>query len=203
MNYFGHAAVASWTQATPGVVLGSMLPDFLSMSGARVTDASGDPDVAAGIDLHHHTDRVFHQLPIVLGLMRELDARLEAAGCARGPRRGTAHIGVELLLDGVLVDDADFRAAYLRGLAHEPRITWRDAGASRFAALQARLRHFGVPDDLRDPAAITERLAHVLGSRPLLAPSPADLTAIAASLAAHQLRVTAAAPAILHALRPR
>src|SRR5690606_22101883 len=111
--YFGHAAVASWApapgpdpgaQASGGRVLGAMLPDFATMSRARLAEAS-DVEVAGGIALHHETDRVFHHLPAVLALMRELDERLERAGCARGPRRAVAHIGVELLLDGVLVDE--------------------------------------------------------------------------------------------------
>ncbi len=201
MNYFGHAAVASWTHHAPSIVLGAMLPDFASMCSARVDDASGDPDVAAGIDLHHRTDSVFHQLPIVTGLMRELDAILEAGGCARGPRRGTAHIGVELLLDGVLVADAAYRAAYERALAHDAQLGWRDDGAVRYATLVSRLRRYGAPDDLRDPAAVTERLARVLGSRPRLAPTADDLRVIERSLAAHQPRVIAATPAVLHALR--
>ena len=107
MNFFGHAAVATWQAAAPGRTLGAMLPDFATMSGARLSTTTPSPDaeVASGIDLHHKTDGVFHQLPVVLGLMRELDERLAHGGCARGPRRAVAHIGVELLLDGVLVEE--------------------------------------------------------------------------------------------------
>lgn len=204
MNYFGHVAIASWLHTAPGTLLGSMVPDFASMSGVRVADAAGDPDVAAGIALHHQVDGIFHQLPIVTGLMRDLDTILEDAGCARGPRRGTAHIGVELLLDGVLVADPTYRAAYTAALAHEPNITWKDAAdPARFQALVTRLRRYGPPDDLTDPSSIAERLAHVLGRRPLLKPTPADQRAIETSLAQHQARVTAAVPTILHALRGR
>ena len=81
-----------------------MLPDFATMSGARLAEAHDDAGVTLGIALHHRTDGAFHHLPPVLALMRELDDRLERAGCARGPRRAVAHIGVELLLDGVLVE---------------------------------------------------------------------------------------------------
>lgn len=202
MNYFGHVAIASWLHTAPGALLGSMLPDFATMSGARVADAAGDPEVAAGIDLHHKVDAVFHQLPIVTGLMRDLDKILENEGCARGPRRGTAHIGVELLLDGVLVEDQAYRAAYEAALAHAPNVTWREPDDDqRFAALITRLRRYGPPDDLRDPMSISERLAHVLGRRPLLKPTPSDQRAIETGLAQHQARVTAATPTILHALR--
>ena len=201
MNYFGHATVASWTSAAPGTLLGAMLPDFQTMSGARVL-RTPDADVATGIDNHHATDSKFHRLPVVTGLMRELDDILERLGCARGPRRAVAHIGVELLLDGVLVAETAYRAAYLAGLAHEAVIEWRDPGdGERFARLIARLREYGVPEDLKRPASITQRLARVLGHRPLLAPSPDDLRAIGTALVEYQPRVVVAAETVMRAMR--
>lgn len=201
MNFFGHCAVASWTSSAPGHALGAMLPDFASMAGGRIAD-SPDPDVRAGIDLHHATDAVFHVAPAVTGLMRELDAALDARGCARGPRRAAAHIGVELLLDGALLDDPGYCAAYTAALAIDPPLTWRDPDtAPRYARLRDRLRSHGVPEDLRRPDAITERLARVLGHRPLLAPSPADLRAIHAGLVALQPRVVVATETVLRATR--
>jgi hypothetical protein len=135
--------------------------------------------------------------------MRELDERLAALGCARGPRRAVAHIGVELLLDGVLVDDAAYREAYASGLAHDPAgVRWRDDdGPARLSTLLSRLREHGAPDDLRRPHAISQRLHRMLAHRPLLAPSPADLVAIDRALVAYQPRVEAATDTILRGLR--
>ncbi len=201
VNFFGHAAVASWSSDAAGVVLGAMLPDFATMSGARIANDGHDTECAAGIALHHATDATFHQLPVVTGLMRELDALLVERGCARGPRRAVAHIGVELLLDGVLVDHAPYRDAYTRGIAHDARIAWRETSdPARFAVLMTRLRAYGVPDDLRRPAAITQRLARMLAHRPLLAPSPADLRAIDDALAVFKRRVDVATDTVLRAL---
>jgi hypothetical protein len=201
VNFFGHAAVASWTAIAPGTILGAMLPDFQTMSGVRVA-RTADADVAAGIELHHATDAKFHRLPVVTGLMRELDAILERLGCARGPRRAVAHIGVELLLDGVLVTVSAYREAYLAGLAHEAAIEWRDAGDDeRYAKLIARLRAYGVPDDLKRPTAIVQRLARVLGHRPLLAPSASDLRAIETALVDYQSRVAIASETVMRAMR--
>jgi len=202
VNFFGHAAVASWTAPASGSVLGAMLPDFATMSGARLAEPS-DAEVAVGIALHHDTDRVFHQLPAVLALMRELDERLDRAGCARGPRRAVAHIGTELLLDGVLVDETAYREHYVAGLAHDPTgVRWREPGDdARFAVLLDRLRAHGVPDDLRRTDAITTRLHRMLAHRPLLAPSASDLTAIASSLAAHRHRVEVATDTVLRGVR--
>ncbi|MDX2092850.1 MAG: hypothetical protein SFX73_33600 [Kofleriaceae bacterium] len=201
MNYFGHAAVASWRQGRGGLPLGAMLPDFCTMSGARVTGTS-DLDVAAGIDLHHATDAVFHRLAPVTGLMRDLDKRLERGGCARGPRRAVAHIGVELLLDGVLLDVADYRDAYILGLEYEAPLTFRDDGDDELLErLLSRLRAHGVPEDLRRPEAITQRLARMLAHRPLLAPSPQDLSVIAIALVEHKPRVEIAADTVMRAMR--
>jgi hypothetical protein len=201
VNFFGHAAVASWSEATPGKVLGAMLPDFAGMCGGRIASAD-EAEVADGIALHHATDAAFHQLPVVVGLMRELDDRLDGGGCSRGPRRAVAHIGVELLLDGVLVDDARYRAAYLGGLGHEPALRWRDEEAApRFAVLLDRLRTRGVPDDLRRPEAIAARVQRVLAHRPRLAPSPGELVVIGQALAAFQPRIAVAAETVVRALR--
>lgn len=202
MNYFGHAAVASWHSPAAGTALGAMLPDFATMSGARLADPV-DADVARGIDLHHATDAAFHHLPPVLALMRELDDRLEAGRCARGPRRAVAHIGVELLLDGVLVAEPTYRDAYTAALAHDPAgVRLRNADdAPRFAALHARLRGYGVPDDLQRPDAIVHRLHRMLAHRPRLAPNAADLAAIRTALVEHKPRVDVAAETVVRALR--
>ncbi|HEU4733565.1 MAG TPA: hypothetical protein VFT22_36980 [Kofleriaceae bacterium] len=201
MNFFGHAAVASWAASPPGVVLGAMLPDFATMCGGRIT-AAEDPAVTRGIALHHATDAVFHRLPTVTAAMRELDAQLDQRGCARGPRRAVAHIGVELLLDGVLVDEPAYRAAYLEGLAHDPSLAWRDSDtAPQFARLLDRLRARGVPDDLRLPEAITALVHRILVHRPLLAASPSDLVAIRGALVAFRPRIEAAAGTIVRGVR--
>ncbi len=202
VNYFGHAAVSSWSDPSPGRALGAMLPDFAGMCRAQLGE-SRDPEVAAGIALHHATDHAFHELAPVTALMHELDGHLARLGCARGPRRAVAHVGIELLLDGMLVGEAGYRASYLAAIGCDPaRVTWRDAdGAARFTVLIERLRGFGVPDDLREPAAITSRLARVLGPRPLIAPSPADLRAIGKALVEQQPRVAIAADTVLRGLR--
>lgn len=202
MNFFGHAAVATWSKPTGGTVLGAMLPDFATMSGTRLAEAS-DADIARGIDLHHATDAAFHRLPPVLALMRELDDRLDKGGCARGPRRAVAHIGVELLLDGVLVEEAVYREHYVAGLAHDPAgIGWRDADdPARFGRLLERLRAYGVPLDLQRPEAIAQRLHRMLAHRPLLAPSASDLATIRTALVEHKPRIEVAADTVVRALR--
>jgi hypothetical protein len=202
VNFFGHAVVASWSGLDGGRALGAMLPDFQSMCGARIADP-GDAAIAAGIDLHHRTDAAFHRLPGFVALGREVEARLEQAGVSRGPRRAVGHIGVELLLDGVLLSDADGRAAYLAGLACPVvSIRWRDEGDdARFATLHGRLREHGIPDDLARPEAAAARVLRTIAHRPLLRASPTEADAIRDELARVAPRVRVATPAIMSALR--
>src|SRR4051794_21601235 len=101
-----------------------MIPDFSTMSGARVASTE-DAEVAAGIARHHAGGSAVHQLPVSSCLMRGLDGRLLARGCARGPPCAVAHIGVELLLEGVLLAEPAYRDSYLRGIAYDASITWR------------------------------------------------------------------------------
>jgi hypothetical protein len=203
VNYFGHAAVASWrADAAPELAFGAMLPDFAGMIRARLGEQTSSV-IASGVELHHATDGAFHRMPVVVASMRELDERLLAAGCARGPRRAVAHVGMELLLDGVLVDDAAFRASYLDGLGCDASaVRWRDDDAPpRLAMLLDRLRAHGAPVDLRRVDAITRRLARMLAHRPLLAPNADDLRAIELALAEHQRRVQLSADGVVRGLR--
>jgi hypothetical protein len=201
VNYFGHAAVASWhtaADALAAVALGAMLPDFGVMSGARIA-GGGSADVDAGIALHHATDAVFHGAPAVSALFRDAEARLAARGVRRGPMRAAAHVGVELVLDGVLLDDARHRDAYTRALAHDTSaLVWKEDGdAARFATLLGRLRGYGVPEDLRRPRAAAERIFRMLAGRRLLAPEPSERGAIADVLEEIAPRVAIAAETII------
>jgi hypothetical protein len=203
VNFFGHAAVASW-YTPPGparalVALGSMLPDFRSMSGARTT-AIADADLARGVDLHHVTDAVFHPLPVVTGLMRELYDRLHAAGVSRGPARAASHTGMEMLLDGVLVETAAHRDAYLEALAIDPVPATFDA-PERLAFVLSRLRGHGVPFDLQRPEAITQRIVRMVSDRPLLAAKGDEPERIRKAIAAFVPRMEVAATTVVVALK--
>ncbi|MEZ4404518.1 MAG: hypothetical protein R3B06_31145 [Kofleriaceae bacterium] len=201
MNFFGHAAVASWQAASPAATLGAMLPDFASMCRALLAPQD-DPEVAAGVELHHATDAVFHRAPAVVGLFRDAEARLTARGVRKGPTRAAAHVGVELLLDGVLLDEPGYRRAYLAALGHAGPVAWRsDDGPARYAALRARLRDHGTPTDLASGAGVARRLARALAGRRLLEPTAPEHRAIAAVMGELVERVAAATPTVLTQVR--
>lgn len=184
MNFFGHATVASWIDAEPRWVLGSMLPDFASMCRARLAGAQ-DPLVAGGIALHHATDDAFHNAPTFLSLYAGGAAELEGDGLGRGPSRAVAHVGTELLLDGILLERGESCAAYLDAVAclnGSLGLRFRE-GEARFASLAARVASHGLPDDYRTPEGVFVRLSQALSRRPRLAIGEADRALVVPFLA--------------------
>jgi hypothetical protein len=176
VNFFGHAAIASQQAVdSPGLVLGAMLPDFATMTGARIAELN-HPDLRAGVELHHRTDRVFHATSHFVALCRKATRTLLERGIGRGHAHAVGHVAVELLLDGCLVEQQEARKAYEaairsgsdRGLGRW--IRWRDEeGGARWRALRAKLERHGPPDDYRDPSVVASRVERVLRPRRRLA----------------------------------
>lgn len=205
MNFFGHAHVAiARTDAAP-FVLGAMLPDFASMSGARLAPIE-HPELAAGVALHHRTDDAFHTAPAFVRLCERWGGELDARGLSWGAARAVAHVGTEMLLDGFLLDDAPTRDAYLRALAaiEEPlrsSVRVSGAGAERFPAVLDRIRAHGLPDFYRDPIAVADRLIRILASRPRLAVEPHHRATLERAMLALQREVELSADALVTAAR--
>jgi hypothetical protein len=184
LNFFGHAAVASWHETEPRFVLGAMLPDFATMIRARPPTAL-DPDLARGIALHHATDAVFHDS----ASFRELGAwafeQLCAQGLARGPARAAAHVGIEILIDGVLAVDGAARRAYLDAIAlarrlDPDRVRWqRSADGQRFSELVSALDARGVSRAHGTPAVVALRVERTLAGRPRLALAGSEIALVA------------------------
>jgi hypothetical protein len=175
VNFFGHAVVASWEAKAAGVVLGSMLPDFATMSETRLV-AVDHPELSVGVALHHRTDRVFHGAPHFVALCREAVQTLLARGLGRGRAQAVGHLGVELLLDGWLVDRREAREAYAAALRCGRdedlggRIRWLDEeGGARWRSLHRRLERHGPPEDYRDPTVVASRVERILRRRRRLA----------------------------------
>ncbi|MCC6663491.1 MAG: hypothetical protein IT375_07090 [Polyangiaceae bacterium] len=184
MNFFGHAAVACWRSTEPGYVLGAMLPDLAAMIGARPPGV-GDATMAKGVAFHHLTDDAFHDSPTFRALMGEALKQLVHTGIERGRARAVAHVGVEILLDGVLADSREARAAYLAALAHAPRLSaaleWRNAGEGvAYTALITSMRARGVSRQHTTPSVVAMRVEHALSARPRLAIDRAQLPLVEA-----------------------
>ena len=200
MNFFGHAAAARRIDDDPFFILGAMAPDLLPLCGAVPSGASS-PRVAVGEAHHHSVDQLFHDNPAFTTLASWASQSLRELGLHRGAARGAAHVGIELLLDGVLATETRARAAYARSLAlAETTCTpfvWRDElSGSRWQALVIRLRTGPVPEAYRDPAFVADRVLGALARRPRLALSEVETLALRRFLPALGSRVSAAAHAL-------
>jgi hypothetical protein len=206
MNFFGHSVVASWRSGSAGVALGAMLPDFAGMCRARIREAR-DPEVAAGIELHHETDRVFHRLAGFCEAIEAVARQLRDGGLGRGPAAGAAHVAVELCLDRLLLDEPGAAAHYQAALA----VAEEDAGSSlvwaapeedaRWRGLVARLAAYGAPTDLRDEEWVSARVVRALSGRPLLALDEAGAVRLEAEMPRIAERTAALAPGMMAGLR--
>jgi hypothetical protein len=173
MNFFGHAWIAGWFSQREPFVLGAMLPDLANMLRLPAP-APEHPDLAAGVDLHHETDRAFHSSRAFTELERGALSALSALGFPKGARRALAHVGVEFLIDEQLALEAPAWSGYHTALefgssaASQGMIAWSsEQDQQRFALLCRRLaalshRRDGIP-------ALVQRLFGTLAGRPRLA----------------------------------
>ena len=128
MNFFGHACLAAAENGDARFVLGAMLPDLAPMAGVRIRSID-DTSLAAGHAHHVATDVAFHGAAEFTGWAAEASRALQAAGVRRGPARGVAHVGIELLLDGWLAHTRGVPSVYRDALEAGPLI---GADAIRF-----------------------------------------------------------------------
>ena len=177
MNFFGHAWLAALRRDDAGFVLGAMLPDLAPMAGLVVA-AIDDPDVAAGLAFHLTCDSAFHRAPAFNSLVVSASLAMQDSGIRRGPARGSAHVGVELFLDGWIARIRGVPEAYRAALAAAPqlapRIHFEDEGraapgALSLEALCGKIAASELPEAYGDPRFTAERIARVLSRRPRLA----------------------------------
>ena len=204
VNFFGHATVASWQGANPGLTLGAMLPDFATMCRARIAHVHSD-DIAAGVALHHRTDAAFHQLDIFVELCADTTQRLRQHGVAKGGARASAHVAVEMFLDGALLDDEAASTGYLAAIELAPScdeaILWQAPDqAMRWDHLCKRLGETGLPRAYRDPIQVAERITWILARRPRLALADDEAEILRDELGKTQNQVLAATESLLAAL---
>ncbi len=212
MNFYSHAYVTTElfergefsrsTHALPTLILGSMLPDFATMSGNRL-ESVDDPVLAEGVALHHATDRAFHGAPRFVEWCRS-GSVLKEAGLSYGASRACAHVGCELMLDAWLIATDSghvgryYRAALERAIPLATAVTWRDPeGTDRYLTLLARLDNWGVPTGYDDDRVVAERLSRILEGRPRLAFSAEQLPVVEAWARDQRVKIDAEAEALV------
>jgi hypothetical protein len=204
MNFVGHIAAglrARGENAPTAFAVGTALPDFASM--ARMRLRAGQGALAEGVAVHHATDEAFHSDNWFVDLGRSLRTSLVYDGLPDGASRGCAHVGPELLLDGVLFDDDDIADAVVLvysalanptvevvDLVAEPeRHGWR----SHLIGVTKRLD----PGGYRDADVVARRLHTVMARRPRLSFDDDLVPLLAARLHEVQPQVAASAEAVL------
>lgn len=146
-----------------------MLPDLAAITRVRLARPSGA--MGAGVAFHHACDGAFHGSEWFRTHNHGLRDTLLAAGVATGPARACSHAGVEMLLDGAAMDDAQVAESARRALAAV------DAGAALLAELAPvearaqlceRLHLIGRSLDPRryaEPRFVAERLQRMTAGR--------------------------------------
>lgn len=181
MNFVGHIHLARIESGgsdggNRSFLVGSALPDIAAMGRFRLTDRPVDRAVRAGVELHHRTDDLFHRHPWFRANSKAVSQRLEEAGLSRGAARACGHVGVELLLDGRLLDEQLDLGPSVQGTlsglgAPELGLSVavdRDRRADWAGHLDSVSR-WTLPTDYRQPAAVAARLRRILAGRPRLA----------------------------------
>ena len=205
MNFVGHALVASFVRQDGPFVVGSMLPDFARMAGTRIQRVE-DPAVEAGVRLHHATDDVFHGQSAFIDLQIATRQALTARGVPRPPALAVGHVGVELLLDGALLQDESLATLYLQSLEHAAdvgrAVTWRAAdGSESYRRLCEQLLVRGAPHVYRDPSMVAEIMRRILQHSDVLCMDVDHVPLVADSLAEVMPLVHAAADNLVQAVR--
>lgn len=191
-------------KAETGFLVGSALPDFAAMGRFRLTETAEDLSVRAGVDFHHQTDDLFHSHPWFRDNSNQVEADLEAAGIPRGAAMACGHVGVELLLDGRLLDENDGLRASVEGATNslsEPdfgltELVGRDRGAD-WADHLDKLRDWPLPRDYRSPEGVADRLERILSRRPRLAFDRSQRHVVASVLARNQQTLEAGADELI------
>jgi len=177
VNFFSHAVVAARRSEDPRWILGSMLPDFVSMAGLRLESVHGDAPLERGVAFHHTCDDAFHGAPLFVELMERAREQLERDGLDSGPAMAIGHVGVELLLDGYLVERHGVVPCYRHAMSEAADVAVllrfvglaRELGEARWRQLCARLESAPVPQRYTEPAFVADRLIKILATRPRLA----------------------------------
>jgi hypothetical protein len=202
LNWYAHAVLAEARCADPACLLGAMLPDLASAAGLRATPPPDGP-LALGFRLHLAADAGFHGAPEFVALVSAGRAELEAAGLSRGIARASAHVGIELLLDGWLDRARPGSAAYREALAlahglADDAARFRPAPLPlRWRALCARLERGDLPGAYRRPERAALGVERTLARRPRLALRPGERPLLARWLARAAGDVAFHGPALL------
>jgi hypothetical protein len=177
VNFVAHAVIADALGCSPLEAFGSMVPDLANMVGAMTGNRStpGLPIEALthGSSVHVATDEAFHHHPTFVSLTRRAAASMDGR---RHVNTAAAHVGIELLIDGFLLEQS--RA--------EPYPIALSVASPFCAGPWAELMGYLVDDNptrhYRTIEGCAERTWRILGGRRILAQGRPTVEALSAGL---------------------
>lgn len=169
MNFVGHACLARDAKGSGLFVFGAMLPDLAGIVGLA-PPARGPEDLLAGLRHHRRVDSAFHGAPLFHELLEDGRSKLRLNGVPKGPRIAATHLGVELLLDGILVERDGIEALVFDALVvgrkalvglyppRGPELAWMERAIGHVS--DGRLL-----DDYAHPRLVARRIERILERR--------------------------------------
>lgn len=151
MNFVAHAVVAG--DPAP-FAFGAMVPDLLKLVGVPLGVESAE--VEAGVRSHHAVDARFHDHLMFKAWMRAVRDELGGTRIAYA----AAHVGVELAMDGVLLE-------WARTSAFDDAMSWaRQELTGPWRELAQRAPE--LVDAYRSPGGVARRTMGAISRRPRL-----------------------------------
>ena len=191
MNFGAHICVADrigYAGDAAHVGLGSALPDLAAIGRFRLRRISNLEGIDAGVTLHYRTDEAFHSHSLFSGWQKTTANALASSPLSRGAIRAVAHVGPELLIDGVLLRDTTNRQAITDAIGIipsvldvlEPMVNPPDT--ERWSSHLEDVSGWPVPGTMGDPVLVAQRMHRILQRRPRLAFDDTAIPAVAEAL---------------------
>jgi hypothetical protein len=193
VNFVAHAVIADTLGCSPLESFGSMVPDLANMVGAMTgtRSAPGVPEAALthGSSVHVATDEAFHHHPTFVSLTRMAAASMDGR---RHVNTAAAHVGIELMIDGWLLDEACSGPYPVALAAASPFCTGPWAELLEYLVDDNPTRHY------RTIEGCAERTWRILGGRRVLAQGRPTIEALTAGLNEVAVDVRSALDDLVH-----
>jgi hypothetical protein len=177
VNFVAHAVIAEALGCNPLEAFGSMVPDLANMING-MTGTRSVPDLPAselqfGSSVHVVTDEAFHHHPTFVTLTRVAASAMDGR---RHVNTAAAHVGIELMIDGMLLSQSRAEPYSLALVAATPFCAGPWAELMGYLVDDNPTRHY------RSIEGCAERTWRILGGRKVLAQGRPAIESLTAGL---------------------